>query len=206
MTTTPTTRRSLREAIPSPGAVEPSSAAEPARAGLRPGRMIGDVLLWLAATAGAVCILLVVLAFTAQITLIMFRTGSMSPTIPAGSVAVVQRVPASEVEIGDVVTVDREGELPVTHRIITIAPGANVEERVITMRGDANAADDPFPYTVSSVRRVLFAVPGIAAIIAGMGDPVVLGTLTVAATSLVIWAFWPRGKRRAAHDPDGSGP
>ncbi|MGH3691880.1 MAG: signal peptidase I [Microbacterium sp.] len=204
--TIPTTRRSLRDKETSLAAVEPHATAARAHTGIRPGRMIGDVLLWAAALAGAICILLVVLAFTAQITLIMFRTGSMSPTIPAGSVAVVQRVPATEVEVGDVVTVDREGELPVTHRVTTIAPGASAGERVITMRGDANAADDPFPYPVASVRKVLFSVPGIALVIAGMGNPVVLGTLTVAATALVVWAFWPRGARRIRSDAEGNGP
>ncbi|MFK3678275.1 signal peptidase I [Microbacterium sp. NPDC090218] len=203
--TTPTTRRSLRETTSS-DAVDRPPVAVTTRARLRPGRVIGDALLWLAAVAGAVCILLVVLAFTAQITLIMFRTGSMSPTIPAGSVAVVQRVPASDVAVGDVVTVDRAGELPVTHRVTSITAGARAEERVLTLRGDANAADDPFPSTVSSVRRVLFSVPGIASVVAGMGNPVVLGSLTVAATSLVVWAFWPRGQRRSGRDPDGNGP
>ena len=58
------------------------------------GRALGEVLLWAAALAGLVCIVLVVLAFTANITLMMFRTGSMSPSIPAGSVAIVQRIPA----------------------------------------------------------------------------------------------------------------
>lgn len=203
---TPTTRRSLREAAPFPAPADAHQTVEHGRTRLRPGRLIGDALLRIAAAAGTVCILLVVLAFTAQITLIMFRTGSMSPTIPAGSVAVVQRIPAAEIGVGDVVTVDRPGELPVTHRITTITPGPSAQERVITMRGDANAADDPFPYTVSSVRKVLFSVPGIALVVAGMGDPIVLGALTVAATSLVVWAFWPRGQRRSAHDPHGSGP
>ena len=202
--TTPMTRRGLREQSPSAAAVGSSPAARRPRS--RAGRVLGDVLLWLAAIAGVVCILLVVLAFTAQITLIMFRTGSMSPTIPAGSVAVVQRVPATEIAVGDVVTVDREGELPVTHRVTTISPGASAQERVITMRGDANAADDAFPYTVSSVRRVLFSVPGIALIIVGMGNPLVLGGLTVAATTLVVWAFWPRRSRAAGSGGEGNGP
>lgn len=202
--TTPMTRRSLREQTPSPAAI--SSAPASTRARSRPGSIIGDVLLWLAAVAGAICIVLVVLAFTAQITLIMFRTGSMSPTIPAGSVAVVQRVPATEIAVGDVVTVDRAGELPVTHRVTTISPGASADERVITMRGDANAADDAFPYTVSSVRRVLFSVPGIALLIVGMGNPLVLGGLTIAATTLVVWAFWPRRARGRGSGSEGNGP
>ncbi len=42
-------------------------------------------------------------------------TGSMSPTIPAGSVVVTERVPAAAVRAGDVVTVPRAGAaLPVT--------------------------------------------------------------------------------------------
>lgn len=201
--TTPTTRRSLREQPDSVG-VPAASSATPARHPVHrgAGRIFADALLWIAAVGGVICIVLVVLAFTAQITLIMFRTGSMSPTIPAGSVAVVQRVPASEIAVGDVVTVDRPGDLPVTHRITSVEPGASSQERVITMRGDANAAEDPFPYAVTSVRIVLFSIPGIATVIVGMGNPFVLGGLTLATTTLVVWAFWPRsaggsrGRRR----------
>src|SRR3954454_7756091 len=105
----PATRRELREASPSPVEEAPKATS-----------VIGDVLLWIAAVAGVICIVLVILAFTANITLIMFRTGSMTPAIPAGSVAVVQRIPASEIEVGDVVTVDRDGQLPVTHRVRSV--------------------------------------------------------------------------------------
>lgn len=196
------TRRSLREQAatidesPSSTAASASVSRRSARGGL--GRVLADALLWLAAIAGVACMVLVVVALTANITLIMFRTGSMAPTIPAGSVAVVQSVAASQVQVGDVVTVDREGDLPVTHRITSIAPGAHEGERVITMRGDANAADDPYPYTVQTVRVVLFSVPGIATVVVAMGDPYVLGGLTLGATALVVWAFWPRS-------PKGSG-
>ncbi|KJQ54123.1 signal peptidase I [Microbacterium sp. SA39] len=201
--TTPETRRSLREQPVSSGAPAVASASETRTPARGVGRAVGDMLLWIAAVGGVICIVLVVLALTAQITLIMFRTGSMSPTIPAGSVAVVQRIPASEIAIGDVVTVDRAGELPVTHRVTSTEPGRNAEERVITMRGDANASDDPFPYAVTSVRIVLFSIPGIAMLIAGMGNPVVLGALTVGATVLVVWAFWPRSGRRSRPEPTG---
>lgn len=204
------TRRSLREQAASvgepaglPAGQVPSGSARGARRGI--GRVLADILLWVAAIAGVVCMVLVVLALTASITLIMFRTGSMSPTIPAGSVAVVQEVPASEIEVGDVVTVDRVGDLPVTHRVTSTSPGASDAERVITMRGDANAGDDPYPYTVQTVRVVLFSVPGIASAIVAMGNPYVLGALTIAATTLVVWAFWPRPadsrRRRTSEEP-----
>lgn len=177
---------------------------EPVGARGRGRRMLGDLLLWCAAAAGTLCIVLVILAATSQITLILFRTGSMAPTIPAGSVAVVQRVPAEEVEVGDVVTVDRPGELPVTHRVTAVEPGAAEDERMLALRGDANAAEDPVPYPVSSVRTVLFAVPGAAAVVVALGDPVVLAVLTIAATALVVWAFWPRTPRRAPVRTEGS--
>lgn len=198
----PSTRRDLREqarrspASPRDASDDPGIVALEPRRQRRMGRMLGDAALWIAAAAGTVCILLVVLAMTAGITLILFRTGSMSPTIPAGSVAIVQRIPAAEVEVGDVVTVDREGELPVTHRVTSVAPGESDAERVLTLRGDANASDDPFPYTVSTVRIVLFSVPGIASGIAALGHPLVLGGLTAGATLLVVWAFWPHAPRR----------
>jgi len=201
---TPTTRRALREQAASLDVADDSGMAPVASVSRRGiGRMLGDALLWVAAVAGAICMALVVLALTANITLIMFRTGSMSPTIPAGSVAVVQRVDAAQVEVGDVVTVDREDELPVTHRVTSVERGASESERIITMRGDANATDDPFPYTVTSVRTVLFSIPGIASVIVGMGDPWVLGGLTAGATVLVIWAFWPRSGSAATRKQQG---
>jgi signal peptidase len=196
--TTTRTRRELRERATEAGestATPEASASATRRRRRGVGRMLADIALWIAAVAGVVCMVLVILALTANITLIMFRTGSMSPTIPAGSVAVVQRIPASAIEVGDVVTVDRPDDLPVTHRVTSVAPGADEAQRVITMRGDANADDDPFPYPVSSVRVVLFSVPGVATVIAGLGEPLVLGGLTIGATVLVVWAFWPRASR-----------
>lgn len=159
-------------------------------------RAAGEAALWLAAVGGAACIVLVILAYAFDITLMLFRTGSMAPTIPAGSVAVVQRVPAHDVAVGDIVTVDRAGQLPVTHRITSIGDGPTPDERVITMRGDANAAEDPHPYTVTSVRIVRMSLPALAPVVVASGDPFVLGGVTVGAALLVGWAFWPRAAPR----------
>ncbi|UOQ87599.1 hypothetical protein MUN74_09720 [Agromyces endophyticus] len=162
----------------------------------------GDVLLTLAAVAGALCLVLVVAAGVFQVGIVLFRTGSMGPTIPAGSAALVREVPASSLAIGDVVTVDRPGRLPVTHRIVAIDDGSGPELRRLTLRGDANPVDDPAPYDVATARIVLFSVPGAAPVIAAFGDPLVLGSLTVGATALVVWAFWPR-RPRTARPPRG---
>ena len=57
---------------------------------------IGNVL----AAGGVVCVALVILAVSMNISLIMFKTGSMSPEIPADSVAVVKEISADEVRVG----------------------------------------------------------------------------------------------------------
>jgi signal peptidase I, archaeal type len=158
--------------------------------------VVGDAVLWVASVAGASCIVLTVLAVTTQITIVMFATGSMGPTIPAGAIAIVQRVPASEIEVGDIVTVDRGDRLPMTHRVTSVAPGASPDERVLTMRGDANEHDDPHPYPVESARKVLFSVPGVAVVLAWFGEPWVVASLATVVGLLVVWAFWPRTKER----------
>ena len=167
----------------------PAPASSHARGG---GRRLVDLALTVAAVGGVVCILLVVAASVFHITLIMFKTGSMSPTIPAGSLAVVREIPATEARVGDVVTISRTGELPITHRVTSATPqgGSTV---TITMKGDANDIEDPEPYVVDSVRIVLLSVPGLANAVLAVSNPFVLGGITLGAALLVSWAFWPRG-------------
>ena len=167
-------------------------AAAPASPRVRGGRRLVDLALTVAAVGGVVCILLVVAASVFHITLIMFKTGSMSPTIPAGSLAVVREIPATEARVGDVVTISRTGELPITHRVTSATPqgGSTV---TITMKGDANDIEDPEPYVVDSVRVVLLSVPGLASAVLAVSNPFVLGGITLGAALLVSWAFWPRG-------------
>ena len=192
----------------------PDDAARHAARGTRHvSDALGTTVLDLAALGGLVCIVLVVLAVVFNLTLIMFRTGSMGPGIPAGSVALVHKIPASEIRVGDLVTVDRAGVLPISHRVMSVAEltdtatratsGGDLitdrtDARVITMRGDANAAADPAPYTVTTVRVMLGSLPGLAVVVVWFSNPGVLLALTLAAASLVTWAFWPRSAGRRA--------
>lgn len=175
-----------------------------------PGVWLSDVVLSLLAMAGGVSIILVVLGITLNVSLIMFRTGSMEPTIPTGAIALVREIPASEIVEGDIVTVDRgEDLLPVTHRVTDITDvDAGSGAVTFVMRGDANDTDDPEPYTATTVQRTTFSIPGMAPFIHSLQNPVVLGGLTLGATALVIWAFWPRRdaptpRPRGAHAAHG---
>lgn len=151
-----------------------------------------ETLLWAAAALGLVAIVLVFCAYFFNMSIILFRTGSMEPTIPAGSAALVQEIEASEVEVGDVLTVERPGDMPVTHRVTSVEPADSAAARVITMQGDANESPDPAPYTITEGRVLLASVPGLANPINQLGNPYVMGGITLAASILVGWAFWPR--------------
>jgi signal peptidase len=63
------------------------------------------------------------------------------------------------------------------------------------MKGDANPVEDPAPYTVSSVRTVLWSAPGLARWVAAASSPFVLGGVTLAVAGLVTWALWPRNEQ-----------
>lgn len=169
----------------------------------RIAQMAGDAILWVVAVAGALSICLAIASFFWGYGVILFRTGSMTPTIPAGSAALVHKIPASEIRLGDVVTVDRPGTLPVTHRVVKIQTpqSASGGVRVVELRGDANAFNDPSPYTVTSVRKVVFSVPGIAPFIAQFQRPLWRMAVAVAVAALMLWALWPR--KRAAQQHGG---
>ncbi|WP_044441956.1 signal peptidase I [Agreia bicolorata] len=179
----------------------PASTAHGRRRGV-----VREVLLNIASVLGAACIALTLAALLFNITLIMFKTGSMSPTIPAGSLALVREIPASEAKVGDVVTVDRPDQLPVTHRVVATEPGVG-GQTILTLRGDANPVDDPAPYTVSTVRIVMASIPGLAVAVVAMSNPVALGSVTLVVASFITWYFWPRSQRaerttRGRHGPD----
>jgi signal peptidase len=73
---------------------------------------------------------------------LVVRSGSMSPTIPTGSVVFYRKVASSQVKVGDVIVFNAPGHdgLRVTHRVHAIRTGAN--GRYFITKGDANAAPD----------------------------------------------------------------
>ena len=170
----------------------------------RARRIAGNIVLNVLAAGGAVCILLVIAALLFKVTIVMFATGSMSPTITSGSIALVREIPATEIKVGDVVTVDRSPELPVTHRVVEIVAREG-DAVTFRMKGDANDTADPVDYTKTTVRVVLWSVPGLARVIVWFQNPFVLGAITLAASTLVTWAFWPRRGRADPPSEDGDG-
>lgn len=153
---------------------------------------VEDAALSVLALLGVVCIAATIAAFALNISLIMFKTGSMSPTIPAGSLAVVKQIPASDIRVGDVTTVSRgENQLPVTHRVVAVSHVAG-DMYSIEMKGDANASPDSQPYEVTEVKKVLWHAPKLAYVVTTVSQPIYMAGITVGAALLVAWSFWPR--------------
>lgn len=179
------------------GVVHATAAAVPATTRTRvvaAARVAGRLLIAGVGVLGGLVVLWAALSALLGLSLVILVTGSMSPTMPAGTVAVVQQVDADEVRIGDVVTVPRPGyEVPVTHRVVAIEPPSGGSGPVLlTLRGDANPVDDPEPYAVEQVQRVVTAVPGAGALVAWLVSPFVRMLLVVVVAGVVCWALWPR--------------
>jgi signal peptidase I len=121
---------------------------------LRVGREVG---LTLGALAGVLCMLMAVLAVAFDVHPVVFRSGSMSPAIDTGALAISRTVDAADMKVGDVVTVRTSKNIRVTHRIQAIT--RNGDQATLILRGDANTVPDEESYVVRSADRVLFDVP-----------------------------------------------
>lgn len=91
------------------------------------------------------------------------ETGSMSPTIPQGSMVLEKMVDFEDITEGDVLTFkNTEGTEYFTHRVV----GIDTANQMFTTKGDANEENDP---SLTSyyffVGRVDFAVPFVGYIL-----------------------------------------
>jgi signal peptidase len=154
-----------------------------------------STLFAVAGIAGLLSILWLIAALVFGLSIIVFKTGSMAPTMPTGSAAVTRSIPASEIRVGDVVTVPVPGKtLPVTHRVYSVKPYAAVPgDRILVLKGDDNLTPDQIPYTVGRVKLVIFAVPGAGTALAILQTAPFVGVATLLVASLLFWAFWPSG-------------
>lgn len=155
-----------------------------------------SVALTVGASVGSLCLLAAVAALVLDVTPLIFRSGSMGPEIPAGSVALARTVDAGDLEAGDVVSVLTADGVRVTHRIVAIDDGAG-RDRLLTLQGDANSSPDAESYAVSEVDRVFVSVPGAGHAIAWLERPVGLLVLGGLGGALLVYAFRPIHADRA---------
>ncbi len=183
------------------GSIQPAQGA-----GIHPARTtpLGRIRSVARAVAGGISIgiLLLVLGLGVLVvgvpaaiggTPLTILTGSMSPTLPPGTLVVVKPTPVDEIGIGDVLTFQLESGKPtlVTHRVIArVTDSTSGELRFIT-QGDANTVADADPVMPVQIKgTVWYAVPWL-----GWANQAVNGDARVwvvpgIATALLAYAMW----------------
>ncbi|QIX26921.1 signal peptidase I [Nocardioides sp. JQ2195] len=153
--------------------------------------------LWSGAVLGALCLVLSGLALALDARPLVFKSGSMSPEIEAGALALAKEVPATELRVGDVVSVETGRNVRITHRIVSID---HTDDGVILhLKGDANPAPDAEAYPVEDAYRVFLDVPWAGHVVNAASTPGGL-LLCGAFVSLLLVSAFGRGQ-----DEDASG-
>lgn len=116
------------------------------------------------------------------------RSGSMDPALEIGDLAVTRLVHPSEIEPGDVITIDTGSQAVLTHRVVAVQ--ATDDGPVFTTRGDANATSDPLAARADQLRgRVDWRAPLLGFVLAMIAMPVgILALVSIAAALLT--AAW----------------
>ena len=160
-----------------------------------------DAGLVLCAVAGLLCVAWWIVSTCLGLGLVSFATGSMSPKYPTESVAVTMPITLEHVRTGDVVTVQRgHGLAPITHRVVAITVAPDDRSASVRLKGDANQQEDPAPYAVTALRRVVLPLPAAADALRYAGSPVVVLVVAAIIVAAIAYAFWPERIRPRHRD------
>ena len=158
-------------------------------------RSARDVLLTLGAVLGVVCILATTASAVFGVKPLVFRSGSMSPAISTGDLAIAREVDASQLERGDIVSVVNAAGSRVTHRLVASTERDGATQLVL--KGDANKTADAEVYTATRAQKVLFDVPKAGYVVnaaASPGGVFVLGVFVASMVAVILRR--PRRRRR----------
>jgi signal peptidase len=118
---------------------------------------------------GVVCLVLPKILGAVPLTVL---SGSMAPTMPSGSLAVVRPMDATQAQVGDVLCYQAEPDDPtlVTHRVTAVTRNGHGDGDVsLTLQGDANSAPDAGLVSPEQVRgSVVYAVPYLGWVATGL--------------------------------------
>jgi signal peptidase len=109
-------------------------------------RLAGRIFSWILVAGAAVVAVALVAATIGPRFLpyqaLVVRSGSMSPTIPTGSIVFYRKIDATKVKVRDIIVFDKPGQAneKVTHRVFMISNAPT--GRYFTTKGDANGAPD----------------------------------------------------------------
>lgn len=172
-------------------------------------RLVRELVLWAGAALGLLAVAAGLAVAFGGFGFLIFRSGSMSPEIPTGGIALSRTVEASDIGSGDVVSVVAANGERITHRVVssTLRDG----EATLVLKGDANTSEDSELYVVSTADRVVTSVPfGGYAVAHALTPP---GLVALASLSLMLMVLTggrdverlePRAPRRRPQHRDRS--
>ena len=176
----------------------------PTRSSGRGLRWARELDLTAGAVAGLMCIIAAVGALAFGITPVVFRSGSMSPTISTGALALARSVPAAEIGTGDIISVVDADGTRLTHRVVAI-DSVTGNTATLRLQGDANAQPDPQPYAVAEADRVLLHVNRLGYVVAWLSSPAALVAAGLLAAVLIL-TLRPTRRRARPGDDGAPGP
>jgi signal peptidase len=161
-----------------------------------PLRRLGGGLLTAAAVALAAAVLVPALLGYQRY---VITSGSMTGTYDRGSLVYDRVVPTASLKVGDVITyAPPAGAGPtglVTHRIVSITPQPG-GARVLRTKGDANAAADPWTFTLRNPTqaRTAFHLPYAGFALAALAERrlrmLIIGVPALLVALSVLAALW----------------
>ena len=169
--------------------------------------MGAQTVLTVGAVLGVVCLLLAAGSALFGLRPLVFRSGSMSPTIDTGALGLAREVDAARLEVGDVVSVPTGDGERVTHRIVRVTHRG--ETATLALRGDANEAPDARTYVVGSADRVLLDVPLLGYAVSWVVGPAglfLLGLYAAFLLSVLLRPESPADPRGGPGDDTGGDP
>lgn len=160
-----------------------------------------EIALTLGAIVGLVCLGFAAASLVFGVKPLVFRSGSMSPIIQTGALAFARDVPASGLDVGDVVSVENQSGTRITHRIVEV-DAAGDGRAALTLRGDANNVNDRASYVVDSADRVFFHVNKAGYAVAWLSSPIMRVVGVVAALALLVMVFRPSRSQSTENSPE----
>lgn len=158
--------------------------------------VVREAALTVGATLGVLCLLSAVAAPLLGLKLLVFQSGSMSPAIDTGAVAITRTVDASQLHKGDVVSVQSATGSRITHRVTGISQQDG--QAVLQLKGDANRTADAETYPVTKVDRVVAHVNGLGYVVNALATPYAVFVAGAGAAGLMVLAF----RRRHTDDDE----
>lgn len=118
-------------------------------------------------------------------------SGSMTPTIPVGSLVIIKETDANGIKNSDVITFKGSSNTVVTHRVVEVSK----DKQSFTTRGDANNTNDPLPVVSGNlIGKVVIHIPFIGYLLQFLKTKYGLVVIIAVITFMLILNLLPKEK------------